>query len=106
MAATAPQPNVENTWTPRSVYERWMSSLDLPIYRGHSVENLATVELKWWPERECYGGFLYLQGNEDIHEARITEIPPGKTIAPTRLALEELVYVVKGRGICTIWGAD
>jgi oxalate decarboxylase/phosphoglucose isomerase-like protein (cupin superfamily) len=43
---------------------------------------------------------------EDIHEARIVEVPPGKTLPPTRIALEELVYVVEGRGLCTLWGAE
>src|SRR4029077_10933444 len=37
---------------------------------------------------------------------RITEIPAGATIAPTRIALEELVYVVAGRGLCTVGGAE
>jgi len=41
-----------------------------------------------------------------IHEARVIEIPPGKTIPPQRIALEELVYVVRGRGLCTVWGAE
>ena len=106
VATTSPKQETENTWNPRSTYERWMASLELPVYRGHHVDNLSTVELGDWPERECKAGFLYLQGMEDIHEARVVEIPPGKSIAPTRLALEELVYVVKGRGICTVWGAD
>src|SRR6476620_4221416 len=99
-APTAYQPETENSWNPRSAYEKWMASLELPVYRGHHVDNLGTVELGDWPERECKGAFLYLQGMEDIHEARVVEIPPGKSVAPTRLALEELVYVVKGRGIC------
>ena len=94
------------TWTARSVYERWINSLGLPIFRGHYIENLRTVELAWWPERECNAGFLYLEGMEDIHEARITEIPPGQMLPPQRIALEELVYVVRGRGLCTVWGAD
>src|SRR5881397_4054808 len=106
MAATASKPEAENTWNPRSVYERWLASLELPIYWGHHVDNLSTVELGWWPERECNAAFLQLKGMEDIHEARVVEIPPGKTLPPLRLALEELVYVVEGRGLCSIWGAE
>src|SRR6266571_7574631 len=96
--AEAAPADTEASWNPRSAYEQWMASLELPVYRGHHVDNLGTVPLAWWPERECNGGFLYLEGMEDIHEARITEIPPGKTLPPSRLALEELVYVVSGRG--------
>src|SRR5439155_25658475 len=103
MAATAPKPEAETTWNPRSVYERWMASLELPVYRGHHVDNLGTVELAPWPERECNGGVVDLQGMEDNHEARIVEIPPGKSIAPTRLAPAEVLYVGRGRGTCTVW---
>lgn len=106
MAATASAPAIETSWNPRSAYEKWLASLELPVYRGHHVENLNTVELAWWPERECNAGFLYLEGMEDIHEARITEIPPGKTTPPQKIALEEAVYVLSGRGICTVWGTE
>src|SRR5438309_9112568 len=106
MAAIASKPEAENTWNPRSAYERWMASLELPVYRGHHVDNLGTVELAPWPERECNAGFLQLQGMEDIHEARVIEIPPGKTIAPSKIARGELVYVARCRGICTARGAE
>lgn len=106
MAVTSEQQEAAATWSPRSAYERWLASLDLPIYRGHHVDNLSTVALNWWPERECNAAFLQLKGMEDIHEARVVEIPPGKTLPPSRLALEELVYVIEGRGLCAIWGAE
>ena len=106
MAVMSERQEAATNWNPRSAYERWLSSLELPVYRGHHVDNLGTVELAPWPERECNAGFLQLKGMEDIHEARVIEIPPGKTLPPTRLALEELVYVVDGRGLCSVWGAE
>jgi oxalate decarboxylase/phosphoglucose isomerase-like protein (cupin superfamily) len=98
-------PGLEATWNPRGAYETWMAAQELPIYRGHAAD-LPDIELGWWAERECYGGFLYFMGMEDIHEARVIEIPAGKTLPPQRIALEELVYVVKGRGTCTVWAGD
>jgi mannose-6-phosphate isomerase-like protein (cupin superfamily) len=106
MTAPTTETPETNTWNPRSVYEKWMTSLGMPIYRGHHVDNLNTLELAPWPERECNGAFLWFQGMEDIHEARVIEIPPAKTSRPNRLALEELVYVVGGRGICNVWAGD
>lgn len=100
---TAP---VESGWNPRSAYENWLAATGLPVFRGHHVDNLNTAPLSWWAEKECNAGFLYLEGMEDIHEARIQEIPPGKTLPPSRIALEELVYIVNGRGICTVWGGE
>lgn len=106
MAIAPGSPQIVTSWNPRSAYDSWLAALKLPVHRGHYVPNLATAELGWWDERECNAAFVVLQGMEDIHEARIVEIPNGKTIPPTRIALEELVYVVGGRGICTVWGAE
>ena len=105
MTALESAPGLEASWNPRSAYEKWVASLELPVYRGHAAD-LGAIELGWWPERECSAGFLYFMGMEDIHEARVIEIPPGKTIPPTRIALEELVYVVRGRGLCSVWAED
>jgi len=29
-------------------YEQWMESIGVPIYEGHHVEELKSVELDWW----------------------------------------------------------
>jgi hypothetical protein len=105
MAATQPQ-IAETYWSPRGAYQRWIESLELPIHGGHFVDNLSTAEVAWWPERQCNAAFVVLEGLKDLQEARIQEIPPGKELPPVKIALEELVYVVGGRGICTIWGAE
>src|ERR671926_200873 len=60
-----------------TAYQRWMESRDLPVYRGHFVA-----------------------------EARITEIPPGQTSEPLKLALSEVVYVLDGQGLTTVWAGD
>jgi len=41
-----------------------------------------------------------------VTSARVTEIPPGKTLPPLKFALDEIVYVVEGRGITTIWSGE
>ena len=79
-----------------------MDATGLPIYRGHSVGDLRTVELGEWRERQCNAAFTELAGQEGITEGRIEEIPPGKSLPPLRLAVDELVYVVSGQGICTV----
>jgi len=38
-----------------------------------------------------------------VCEARITEIAPGDTIKPVKLGVGELVYVLDGGGIATVW---
>ena len=87
-------------------YERWMQSQGIPIHRGHYIEDLRTVDVGWWPERECNAAFLYFTGQEGVKEARLTEIPPGKTLPALKLTVDEVVYVLEGRGLTTIRGDD
>ena len=81
----------------------WAKSLGLPIHRGYYIEDGRTVELGWWEERQCYSAFVMLSGQEGTGEMRITEIPPGESLPPLKFALDELVYVLAGRGLTTIW---
>ena len=90
----------------RSPYEEWIDSTGVPIHRGYFVEDARTVEVGWWDERQCNAAFLVLAGQEGVTEARITEIPPGKTLPPGHFALDEVVYVLEGRGLTTIWATD
>jgi len=89
-----------------TAYRLWMESRGIPIHRGYFVEDLRTVEVGWWEERGCHAAFLELAGQESIQESRVTEIPPGGTVPPSKISLEEMVYVVEGRGITTVWGAE
>lgn len=87
----------------RMAYDDWMESIGVPIYRGHHVEDLRTVELGWWEERQARAAFLHLKGMEGVSEARVMEIPPGKSSPPFKLAIGELVYVLEGQGLTTVW---
>jgi hypothetical protein len=83
-------------------YRQWIRSKNVPIHSGYYVEDLRTVDLGWWEERQCGAAFLELAGQEGISEVRVSEVPPAKSTTPYRLALDELVYVVDGRGLASI----
>ena len=87
-------------------YDRWMESVGIPIHRGFFIEDLRTVELGWWDERQCNAAFIQLMGQEGITSAVVMEIAPGKTLPPLKFALDELIYVLRGRGVSTVWTAD
>ena len=87
-------------------YDHWMESVGIPIHRGFYIEDLKTVELDWWEERQCNAAFMQLMGQEGVTSAIIMEIPPGKTLPPQRFALDEVVYVADGRGLTTVWGKE
>jgi quercetin dioxygenase-like cupin family protein len=87
---------------PISPHFQWMRSKNLPIHRGYYIEDGRTAELGWWEERKCNSAFVILEGQEGVGEARITEIPPGGSLPPLKFALDEVVYVLQGRGLTAI----
>jgi len=87
-------------------YDRWMESVGIPIHRGFYVEDLKTVELGWWKEHQCKAAFMQLMGQEGVTSAIIMEIGPGNTLPPVRFALDEIIYVVAGRGLTTVWARE
>lgn len=85
-------------------YDQWMRSVGIPIHTGFFISDLRTLDLAWWEERGCQAAFIQLLGQEGIIEARVTEIPPGESLPPFKLAVDEVVYGLQGRGLTTVWG--
>lgn len=87
-------------------FDDWRDSIGIPVYRGYYLSDLRTVELGAWPERGCQAAFIQLAGQEGVSEARITEIAPGAAMTPLTFALDEIVYVVEGSGVATVWADE
>ena len=85
-----------------SPYVRWIESLGVPIYREYYLEDLRTIRLGRWEARECDGAFLELTGQQGVTGAYVIEIPPGKTLPPFRVAMDEVLYALQGRGLTSI----
>ena len=86
-----------------TAYDRWLKSQDVPVHTGHYVQDLRTLERGWWSLRGCPGAVLNLTGHQGVTEAHVLEIPPGQTIPPFRMALEEVIYVAEGQGLTSVW---
>jgi oxalate decarboxylase/phosphoglucose isomerase-like protein (cupin superfamily) len=84
-------------------HDVWMDSLGLPLYTGYYIEDLRALALGRWEERGCDAAFIQLEGQQGITETRISELPPRGVLPPVRLAFDEVVYVVQGRGATTVW---
>src|SRR5258706_12231642 len=84
-------------------YETWIKSLGVPVHRGYYVEDLRTVEVGRWDERDPDAAFLQLAGQEGVTGAHLTGIGPGKTLPPFRSAVAEAGHSLPGRGINTAW---
>ena len=85
------------------VWDRWVASTGVPVHEGYFVPDMRTIEVGWWEERKCNAAFLKLAGFDGLCEGRVTEIPPGQTMPPLKIAVDEAVYVIGGRGLTTIW---
>jgi oxalate decarboxylase/phosphoglucose isomerase-like protein (cupin superfamily) len=90
----------------RFPYDQWMESTGLPVYKGHYVAEPRSLELGDWPERGCSAAFIQLNGMQGVCEARITEIAPGATTEPWKMGVSEVVYVLEGQGLATVWSGD
>ena len=45
-------------------------------------------------------------GQEGVSASRVSEVPPGKSLPPVKFALDEIVYVLSGRGLTTVWAGE
>jgi oxalate decarboxylase/phosphoglucose isomerase-like protein (cupin superfamily) len=106
-ATTTDTPSPQMTlgyWSDLYPHDQWMRDQGIPIHTGYFVPDLRTLEVAWWEARQCQAAFIQLQGQQGVSEARVTEIPPGESLQEVHLGLDEVVYVVEGRGVTTVWG--
>lgn len=87
-------------------YDAWMEDQGIPIHRGYYIEDLREIELGPWRGRGIDAAFMQLHGMQGVVEARVEEIPAGATIDPLKMAVDELVYVLNGRGVASVWSDD
>jgi hypothetical protein len=87
----------------KTLYDTWAESLGIPIHTGFYVEDVRTLSVGWWEERQCNAAIVKLVGQEGVTEAKVLEIPPGGTTAPAMMTIDEIVYVADGRGLATLW---
>ncbi|MEA2640108.1 MAG: hypothetical protein QOF51_1502 [Chloroflexota bacterium] len=87
-------------------YDRWIETLGVPIQRGYFIDDLRTMPLGPWEERECNAAIVQLMGQEGVSEARVHEIPPGATLPALKLGFDEAIYVADGQGLGTVWADE
>ena len=93
-------------WSRVFPYDEWMEETGLPIHKGYYIADLRNLELGWWEERQCHAAFIQLLGQEGVSSTRVVEIPAGNTLEPLKPAVDEIVYVIEGRGVTSVWIGD
>jgi oxalate decarboxylase/phosphoglucose isomerase-like protein (cupin superfamily) len=103
MVSTVQEPLNFDTRGGSPSYNRWLASQDVPVHGGYYVQDVRTLERGWWAHRGCPAAVLALEGHKGLEHIHVLEIPPGESIPPYRIALEEVVYVLEGRGLASVW---
>jgi hypothetical protein len=101
------QAEAPRAWSrPKTAYDEWIGTLGIPIHKGYFQEDLRTVAVEEWEERGVKAAIIQLAGQEGVTEGRVTELAPGQTAPAVRFTLDEAVYVLDGRGLCTVWADE
>jgi hypothetical protein len=88
----------------RNFYRDWTRHTSVPkIDDPYSVYDVATQEVKPWPEIGGRGLYLNFTGNVHM-DGVIYEIPEGKSLVPRQHFFEQVFIALKGRGH-TLFGA-
>ncbi len=83
-------------------YQDWRQNEEVPLVGGIYVRDMRQVEVGDWPRKGVKGALMYLDG-DDENDEHIVEIPPGKSTTPERHLYDEAIYVLGGRGTCSVW---
>jgi len=83
-------------------YQEWRKNEGAPLAGGVYIKDMKAVEVGDWPRFGIRGALIYLDG-DDGEDEHLMEIPPGGQTNPEHHMYEEAVYVVSGRGTCTVW---
>jgi quercetin dioxygenase-like cupin family protein len=83
-------------------YQDWRQREEVPLVGGIYIKDMKQVEVGDWPRKGVKGALLYLDGDDEQDE-HLVEIPPGGSTIPERHIYDEAIYVVSGRGTCSVW---
>ncbi len=100
------QPIPQATISQLSTYEKFLESEKIPVIKGFHIDNLNTVPVEPWERKGAFGTYIYLDGTGGVADCYVCEIPPSGSIKPQRHLIEEIIYILKGRGATTVWGDD
>ena len=88
-------------------HDNWLedqADKGVPLYADCYVDDLRTIELGYWDVRGCDTAFIRFTNMGGVTEARVQEIPAGQSLPAFKLGVDELVYVVQGRGFASVYG--
>ncbi len=84
--------------------DEWMEKEGIPVYKGIAVEDIDEVPLGPWARMGGYGAFVQLVGTRMSGMLLyLAKIPAGGALEPEKHMYDELIYVMRGRGLAEVW---
>ncbi|MFC2072831.1 cupin domain-containing protein [Chloroflexota bacterium] len=87
------------------VYDEWMEKEGIPIYReSFNVEDMTELPREPWARLGGKGTFIEMDGAKAAgKQLYVAEIPAGGELAPEKHMYDEMLYIVRGRGLAEVW---
>ena len=85
--------------------EEWMQKEGIPIFEGaHGIEDITELPRRPWARMGGFGTFIVLEGTKQAGKLLyLAEIPAGGALEPEKHMCNELIYILRGRGLCEVW---
>ena len=89
----------------KQVYEDWMEKEGIPVYKTFAgVEDITELPRRPWARLGGLGTFIELEGTKQARSLLyVAEIPAGGSLEPEKHLYDELIYILRGRGLSEVW---
>src|SRR3990172_3399520 len=89
----------------KQVYEDWMEKEGIPVYRAFAgIEDLTELPRRPWARLGGSGTFIEMEGTKQVRSLLyVAEIPASGALEPEKHLYDELIYVLRGRGLSEGW---
>lgn len=101
---SSPEEKNQMYWTAGITYDDFLEQEDIPVYGGHYVTDVSDLEVGEWDRTGGRGAIINLIGHEGLNDIHVNEIPAGGELKEMSSLVEEIVYVVSGRGATVLEG--
>lgn len=89
----------------KMVYENWLEKEGIPIFDALAgVEDISELPRRPWARMGGHGTFIQLDGTKQAGKLLyVVEIPGGGALEPEKHLYDELIYILRGRGLSEVW---
>lgn len=89
----------------KGIFNDWMKGEGIPIYEGlYGIEDITELPRRPWARMGGQGTFIELEPTRKVGKMLyVAEIPPGGALEPEKHLYDELIYIVRGRGLSEVW---